>query len=169
MPYALEMHFDPVSDRKIRDLWQSLSDQCGQDYLIKSNFPPHMTLALYHDQLNIDKIRLLTRQLQANFQPLPISFHSFGWFKGDRDVSFFLNPAVSSSLLDYHQYVHEILHAFSPHLLVPYYNPGLWVPHCTVTMQTRPEQAGRCMAALAKFPLPFETILTKIEMEYFEY
>lgn len=169
MPYTLELHFDKETDQKIREIWHALARDCNETYMQQSGFPPHLTLALYSDELDAKSFETIAKKYQNTFISIPITFSNIGLFKSDNDVSFCLTPCISNQLIELHTQLHLDLASFSTAALSSHYNTGSWTPHCTLTMQTPLSNVGVCAEYMLRYALPINGILEKVHIEHFEF
>ena len=134
MPYAVELRFDQDLTRRVRALWRAL-DEIGAGSFGPGGEPvPHISLAVYDDEDEVDEAaaRRLVEQLAARSAPTEIAFSSFGVFATEENV-LFLAPVVTPALLDLHGRYHALADPLAA-TCRPYYVPGRWVPHCTLSM-----------------------------------
>ena len=135
MAYAVELRFDEDLAERVRALWQAL-EQIGVGSFGTGGSPvPHLSLAVYDDEAEVDAAAAgdLVAELAARGARSEIAFASLGVFPTEENV-LFLAPVVTPALLD----LHAAYHAMAPRLEAtcrPYYLPGRWVPHCTLSMQ----------------------------------
>ncbi|MGH6901814.1 MAG: 2'-5' RNA ligase family protein [Geminicoccaceae bacterium] len=135
MAYAVELRFDEDLAERVRALWLAL-EQIGAGSFGPGSAPvPHMSLAVYDDEDEVDAAAAsdLVAELAARGTRSEIAFASLGVFPTEENV-LFLAPVVTPTLLD----LHAAYHAMAQRLGAtcrPYYLPGRWVPHCTLSMQ----------------------------------
>ena len=130
MGYAVELYFDPVSDRAVRRIWSEIADGVGISTVSASGGRPHVSLAVYSDGLDHHS---LSRELSAfsrSLIPFGFDLGSVGTFPTNEGVVF-LAPVVTSELLDLHERFHTAFAKYGDWSST-YYLPGNWVPHCTV-------------------------------------
>lgn len=135
MPYAVELRFDEDLARRVRALWRALVEIGAGSFGPGGEPVPHLSLAVYDDEDEVDAAAAsdLVAELAARGARSEIAFASLGVFPTEENV-LFLAPVVTPTLLD----LHAAYHAMAQHLGAtcrPYYLPGRWVPHCTLSMQ----------------------------------
>ena len=140
MPFSVELFFDPKSAMAVQ--------QCGT-LLEKAGVPaifstlgatPHVSLAVF-EQYNPDRLHALLKKLAASFPPTDFHLSSLGTFPGKEGV-LFLAPVVTSSLLEIHSWLHRALPKVAEESWV-YYDPGRWVPHCTLSLRLTPKKMAK--------------------------
>jgi 2'-5' RNA ligase len=148
---ALECYLDRDATRRINALWDALEATGIPSLrtLTHRRHRPHLSLAV-SDELDPGLVAAALDGLPAA-PPLPVDLQYAGQFLGR---VLWLGPAPTRDLLAHQAAVHERLQrtgiAVSEH-----YQPGRWVPHCTVSMRVpRPmisESVRRCLEVL---PIP---------------
>jgi 2'-5' RNA ligase len=137
MFYAIELYFDPVSEASITGLWETLARRSISSALPDSGARPHISLAV----LETPDTALLGEMLRIFVQslsPLSLKLSAVGTFPTQEGVVF-LAPVVTLELLEIHKELNNRLAALG--LSVNgYYQPGHWIPHCTVAMGLPPER-----------------------------
>jgi 2'-5' RNA ligase len=134
VPYAVELRFDEDLAQGVRALWRAL-DAVGAGGFAPGGEPvPHLSLAVYDDDDEIDEATAghLVARLAARGAPAELAFAGLGVFPTEERV-LFLAPVVTPTLL----HLHAAYHAMATSLGAtcrPYYLPGSWVPHCTLSM-----------------------------------
>ena len=153
MPFAIQLFFDPASDTAVRSLWAELASTEVPFPLRDSGNRPHVSLAIY-SELNTAVCAGLLNSFAETRSPLALSIASLGIFPGEQAVVF-LAPIVSSSLMDLHRQVHQLLQDTGT-LPSTYYLPGHWTPHCTLATRVPPHFLSQAVAIGLgmSFPLP---------------
>ncbi|MBX3741599.1 MAG: hypothetical protein KF712_11445 [Akkermansiaceae bacterium] len=124
MPFAIELRFDPESERRILEIWQEAARLYGTTYLTDHGVIPHLTLVTGDAGL-----RDAFGQLESPAGV--ISLHGTGFFAGGNVT--FLKPEISEEIHRFHAAVCRI----ASDLGVPvdfHYLPENWVPHCTIAI-----------------------------------
>lgn len=143
MTYSIGVYFDHETEVEIRRIWQILAEFQIADYLHLSNNRPHLTLSIFED-LDLDKTSDILCGLADEFPVLEISFQSVGIFPYS---TVFLAPLVSHELLNFQRTLHEKLVPYAKLPEIPYFLPGLWVPHCSMAIDFLP---GKWIDAVQK-------------------
>lgn len=125
--HAIELSFDPASEKRVVDLWRSIEG--GLD-LEELGARPHVSLAVFRPPADPATLAKCLETYTRHADRLEFSFSSVGTFPGNEGIVF-LSPSPSKELLETHQLLHSILenHGVAADDL---YRPGSWVPHCTV-------------------------------------
>ncbi|MGH6900053.1 MAG: 2'-5' RNA ligase family protein [Geminicoccaceae bacterium] len=134
MPYAVELRFDEDLARRVRALWRALVEIGAGSFGPGGEPVPHLSLAVYDDEDEVDEAAAsrLVAELAARGARSEIAFASFGVFPTEENV-LFLAPVVTPALLDLHAAYHAMAASLGA-TCRPYYLPGRWVPHCTLSM-----------------------------------
>ncbi|GAA2635093.1 2'-5' RNA ligase family protein [Dactylosporangium fulvum] len=156
MVASVELHLDERATRRIRVLWDLLEDIGVQTLRTPHNgrHRPHVSLIAAR-ALDPDRVAEALTGIEVAAK-LRLNFQFAGVFVG-RVV--FLGLAPTPDLM-HHQSV--VWHRLVVHGIesLPLYNPGEWVPHCTVSMRVpRPiltDGLRRCLEVL-----PIEATVTR--------
>lgn len=133
---GIELAFDALTEQRLRDLWLRL-EEAGVATLhthTHRQHRPHLTVTAT-DWLDIAAVRDAVASLPA-WTPLPLRLSYVGMFP---EGVLWLGPVVTGPLLDLHREIHQAL-ARAGIDTRPYYPPGRWTPHCTVSPDVTPEQ-----------------------------
>jgi 2'-5' RNA ligase len=129
--FAVVLCFDPVAERKLKDLQETLRLHGLEPESEVSYSRPHITLAV----LKEITLTELTEQLQALAEDevcLDVELGAVGTFPGDEGVVY-IAPVVTGELLGLHARFLDSL-GKKVVLLRDYYEQGRWMPHCTVAL-----------------------------------
>lgn len=112
-----------------------------------SDVPPHVTIAVLEDADPAAIAGVFTRPPPATLQMVHL-----GAFFGPPGVVF-LGVAPSVELVDLHASTWAAVAGMANGW--PLYEPGCWVPHCTLAMPLGPVELGRAVTLLGDADLPF--------------
>ncbi|MET7672896.1 2'-5' RNA ligase family protein [Micromonospora luteifusca] len=131
MVAALELYLDPDATRRIRVLWEALEVEGVQSMrsLWEQRHRPHVSLAVA-PRFNPEQVAEALRGMVVA-APLGLDFQHAGQFVGR---VLWLGPAPTPELLTHQRMVYERLTAAGIGL-AEHYQPGRWVPHCTLSMR----------------------------------
>ncbi|MEU4780367.1 2'-5' RNA ligase family protein [Micromonospora sp. NPDC023633] len=131
MVAALELYLDTDGTRRIRVLWDALESEGVQSMrsLLEQRHRPHVSLAVA-PRLDPERVAAALRGTVVA-APLRLRFEHAGQFVGR---VLWLGPTPTVELLAHHARVHGRL-AEAGIGLVEHYQPGRWVPHCTLSMR----------------------------------
>ncbi|RAO36688.1 hypothetical protein ONO23_01745 [Micromonospora noduli] len=131
MVAAVELYLDPDATRRIRVLWDALEAEGVQSMrsLLEQRHRPHVSL-MVAPRFDPEQV---AEALQGTVvaAPLRLDFQHAGQFVGR---VLWLGPAPTPELLAHHRLVHDRL-AGAGIALAEHYQPGRWVPHCTLSMR----------------------------------
>jgi len=147
--YAVELYFDAETEAAIREIWGRLAQAGLGDDLGALGFTPHISLGICE---NIDEqvFRDSLEQFASELLPLSVRFSSLGIFPGE---VLFLAPVTDVALLKAHREFYKIYAPYAEEPS-PFYQPGQWVPHCTLTLNLRPEERAGSLSAALETRLP---------------
>ena len=144
MNVAVELFFDSTSERRLRELGQSLEAIYGDDHESELGVRPHLSLTVFPDG-EPAFLRAELQDLANRAVPFRLELTSVESFPTSEGV-LYLAPALSGSLADIHAAFHASL-ATQQELGHAYYRPGSWVPHCTVATGVPPNLQGAVLDA----------------------
>ncbi|MCY3712450.1 MAG: 2'-5' RNA ligase family protein [Gemmatimonadetes bacterium] len=144
MGYAIELFYDDASEQAVRHIWDGLGTALGQPSLSELGSRPHVSLAVYGDDLHTNDFPERLLEFARSIDPFDFTLSSLGTFAGQEGVVF-LAPVVTRRLLEVHAQFHEV---FSKHkdAGMGYYLPGHWVPHCTIAIDLSAAEVTEALA-----------------------
>lgn len=141
MGYAVELYFDPGSDLAVRRIWSGIADVFGLSTMLTSGGRPHVSLAVYTDDLDCRSFPQELFAFAQSLAPFEFQLGSVGTFPTEEGVVF-LAPVVTSELLALHERFHTTFSRYGG-CASAYYLPGHWVPHCTVATNLEDAEMGK--------------------------
>lgn len=150
MDIAVELFFNPESEKLVRDIWHKLAQAGVNSAMEDLGSTPHISLAVY-DDVEIAALQKKVADFAGSFSPIPLRLSAVGVFPGEEGVMF-LAPAPTEGLLKMQTLYHNLTEEWS-HLVWPYYRlGGVWFPHCTLAMGLKdPEMPQALSVARAGF------------------
>lgn len=142
MGYAVEMYFDAQAERRVKHLWQTLMDEGVSSVLVDIGARPHISLTVLEDPSS-DELRGQLECFERELAPIDLSLAAVGTFPTAEGVAF-LVPSVAAELVHAHEVLHQRLSAIGASSNL-YYQPGSWIPHCTVALDLMPVQLPLAM------------------------
>ncbi len=164
MAYAVQLTLDPTASERVTALWQDLADKGINDTMIKGGFVPHVSLAVYPDDLP-DEVGAVLTSIADEVSPLDIMFRSIGLFPGPQGA-LFLAPKQTHELIRIAELYHERARAIRS-LCNTLYLPRNWVAHCTLAHPIDEENAARALneiPALSTHWQPFAAKFKALEL-----
>ncbi|MFC7481267.1 2'-5' RNA ligase family protein [Luedemannella flava] len=133
MVAALELYFDTVAEQRVKTLWRNLTAAgvTNQGEHAHGKHRPHVSLVVA-DELDPVAVTDALKGLTVP-PPITLTFGHVGQFPGG---VLWLGPAPKAELLELHAEVVDRLDAAGVEFW-PLYRPGVWVPHCTLSMTAR--------------------------------
>jgi hypothetical protein len=148
---ALELHLDVEATRRVRGLWKALEDEGVPTLagLLNQKHRPHVSLAVAR-RLSPDAVASALEGVPVG-RGLRVDLDFVGQFVG-RVLWLGVVPTVQ--LLSHHRLIHERLAARRVEVW-DLYQPGRWVPHCTISMRVpNPLMATAIRRCLEFLPVP---------------
>lgn len=165
MSFALVMYFDHASEKPIRTLWQKIADAGLTSSLPDSGVRPHLTLSVFNEIDCLpceEELEIFARRTRL----LNLEASHIGIFAVPEPVVF-IAPTPTKDLITFHQH---LINAIAPQATPTnkMYKPGSWVPHCTVALDFKKEDAPQIVRISMDFPLPFKLRATQIGVVRFQ-
>ena len=135
------LRFDSKSDERIQRACARIQQLLGAD--ASATYAPHVSLIPtdFQDQAELSR---RIRNLVSAQPAFDITFSHLGLFTGG---ALFLGATATDSLLAFHQRCFELSSPGSQTPSIDLYQPGSWVPHCTLAMGgVRDELMGALLA-----------------------
>ena len=153
MPYGVMLYFDDQTEKRIIKVWQALAKNNLSSNIFDAGIRPHITLAIYED-LDCQPCEKELIKITTRTTSFPIQFTHLGIFTNPEPVVF-AAPLVSKELLDFHKNLQDSLtsEGKNPWEL---YNPGKWVPHCTLSLGFKIENLTEIFRICQAMPFPMD-------------
>ncbi len=161
MGYAIVLYFDENSEIIIRDMWKLLYDNNINKLMHDSNSRPHITLAIYDEDLyDLDNFINSVEDYAKTLKPFKLIVSNIGMFNTNEGVAF-LAPKVTGELLDIHYKLYEGLKQYAE-FAWNYYIPDNWIPHCTIAIELSKEKLLQSIEVLSDIFSPFDITIEKL-------
>jgi 2'-5' RNA ligase len=141
---AVCLLFDVRSEAAIHRLWRRLED-LGVPTLLShthGRHVPHLSYAVLRSY-DLDKVADAL-SLLPDEGPMALHFDAFGTFRRSRT---WLVPSVTADIARRHERVVEAVESTGAELH-RHYQPGVWVPHCTLAPRTTLDRLPTIAAAV---------------------
>lgn len=150
MRYAIELVLNEPATRTLREVKERLTTVVPGMRPLDPASDPHVTLGACN-ALDIEACgAMLSGMVLA--PPLSCRFDSLGIFATDPAV-LFAAPVVTLALLELHLGFHDRFQSVATGQSA-YYQPGHWVPHCTLADRVPPTLVPDAVATAQKLRLP---------------
>ena len=154
MSYVFELTLDPDAEAAIRAIWQRISDAGHPSSLDAQGYRPHISLAVYDtDHFDAHACYQNVAAYARRTTSFPIHLSHLGIFVHWGNVVF-LGVTPSEMLLARQQEVLALCRSQQEYLR-PYYVPGLWTPHVTLSFQLTRQQTLEIAQMGWEMALPF--------------
>lgn len=161
MPVAATLRLGAGSAAAVTAMWEALAD-AGLDGSCRAlGYAPHVTLAVWPDEVPEAPLRAALAALAMRWTARPVTLAGFGLFPGDPPV-LWLAPVPDATLLARQA---ELLSALPGLACHPHHHPGAWVPH--VTLGTPRDAAAALAALLPGWRGPLAGVLDALELVRF--
>ncbi|WP_066503441.1 2'-5' RNA ligase family protein [Abyssisolibacter fermentans] len=163
MGYGLEIYFDKESENKLINLWKELHDNGFSSFMYKYGEHPHISFGVFDDDLqDVKHLKQLVIDYFNNIPQFELTLSTLGMFAGNSGVSF-ISPKITKQLLDYHEkFYNKLCDNGYNKWFDEYYNPENWIPHCTMTFKTTPENQMKSLELLDSLFKPFTARVEKV-------
>ena len=141
--FVLELFLDPNTERAVHGLWGAVDALAGWTPQARGAARPHVSVCSC-PSLDEDAFGRALAALAADTPPLSIEFASVTSFASAEGVVF-LAPVVTADLLALHVRLVEAMRQ-SGATVPDLYQPGRWVPHCTLAQGLPPELVSQAVA-----------------------
>jgi 2'-5' RNA ligase len=124
MPFAITLRLDPGTAFMVEEMWRTLSAKSIDADRRQVGCAPHITLAIYADDVPGDLLQAAVEKSARHWKALPISLSGFGIFPAPAAILYaalIVTPAPLARQAE--------IQAALPELQVhPHYRPDAWVP-----------------------------------------
>jgi hypothetical protein len=165
MQYAIEMYFDAASELRLYSLWDEFA-RFGDSFMRDSESRPHVSLAVA-ESLDLPATHELLDRFGRCTNTLSISLRSLGFFVFRGRIAY-LAPKVTPELLALHGRFFSQFSAVANGIR-QYYEPVVWVPHCTIAIGLLPQHLPPAFDACEAFGLPLDGRVVEIGLTEFEF
>ena len=167
--YLISAYFDENTNKILKHLQQRIADKTGNDFMIRNNVMPHLTISAIEAR-NVDVlIPAFEKVCREKLQPLDE--------KGVVNVNNAINIVSIGQLLPRVIYAAPVLNEYMMNLSISIYNefatipetniskfyqPYSWMPHITLGKCLDKEQMRQAFAVLQDLFMPIDGQITKI-------
>jgi hypothetical protein len=151
---ALELTLDEDADAAVREVWRGL-EQAGVRSLatlLDGRVDPHVSLVVSDDGAALLALGPELAEIVRMAGPQMLPLDSVGIFPG-AEPALYLGVTPTVPLLRLHADVAEFLRERGIGVS-PEYQPGSWVPHCTVAVNVPGDRCGEAVDVVRAAPLP---------------
>jgi hypothetical protein len=142
MGYAVELYFDEETTARVGALAGRIHAAYGGIDLSDLGFIPHISLAGY-ETVAVEKLEPILAELACQTPRFGLQLGAIGLFPTGQGVVY-LAPVVTGHLLDLHERFSAQATA-AGQTAHPYYQPGNWIPHCSVAHDLTPDQVTQAV------------------------
>ena len=156
--YLISAYFDENTNKILKHLQQRIADKTGNDFMIRNNVMPHLTISAIEAR-NIDVlIPEFEKVCRGKLQPLE-----------EKSVANnTINIVSLGQLFPRVIYAAPVLNEYMMNLSIPetniskFYQPYSWMPHITLVKCLEKEQMRQAFAVLQDLFMPIDGRITKI-------
>jgi 2'-5' RNA ligase len=159
--YTLELAFDPVTHAAIQKNRTDLERAAMGNARALALFQPHVSLVVGHDVDVSASLPILQAWAQAT-PSFPLTFSYLGIFNPPSAI-LYLGVTVTHALLTLHSTFTSYLTPLMGDVWA-HYTEGVWVPHCTLTVELNPADLPTAVARCASIELPFVARAVAVEL-----
>ena len=161
MPIAITLRLDPLAAAAVKDMWRILAEAGIATDRHDLGYPPHITLAIYPDEVADNAVQAAFVRVTAQWRALPVKLGGLGIFPAPSSI-LWAAPVVTAELCACHAMVCEDKADLPIH---PQYRQGAWMPH--VTLSGAIEDPERAIAVLRPGWQPVAGFLDQVELVRF--
>ena len=143
---------------RLREYWAKFRQFESAPSMASLNHLPHVTLAVY-DSIPERQLSGALRSVFGSHPQIRLRFSKLAFFETP-ELVFWAAPDRSEALLHAHAAIHELI---DPRLFRYHYQPGIWVPHCTLATDVSADNKEESIALAAETIEPFEVLFDKAE------
>ncbi len=158
MSYAVELHFDEATEGKVREVWKAIADAGISTSMLDGISRPHITLGVCDELSTTFKNDLSLFAHEA--KRFDIGFSFVGCFNSAEGVVFY-GPTPTDAMFRLHTHFHSFFQGHAGKIW-KHYQPGQWVPHCTLAFRLGAEQMRQAFGVAAATSLPIAGRITEI-------
>lgn len=167
--YLISAYFDENTNKILKHLQQRIADKTGNDFMIRNNVMPHLTISAIEAR-NVDVlIPAFEKVCREKLQPLDE--------KGVVNINNTINIVSVGQLFPRVIYAAPVLNEYMMNLSISIYNefatipetniskfyqPYSWMPHITLGKCLDKEQMRQAFAVLQDLFMPIDGQITKI-------
>lgn len=167
--YLISAYFDENTNKILKQLQQRIADKTGNDFMIRNNVMPHLTISAIEAR-NVDVlIPAFEKVCRERLQPLDE--------KGVVNINNTINIVSVGQLFPRVIYAAPVLNEYMMNLSISIYNefatipetniskfyqPYLWMPHITLGKCLDKEQMRQAFAVLQDLFMPIDGQIAKI-------
>ena len=161
MSVAVAIRLDRGAESSVRRIWQEVERLGVIKPLFGGPIVPHITLGCFRPTDDcipaVKRIGKAHTKFALEFSGVGEDYHP----ETDKYVVF-LRPVFSSMLRGIHAHVHEVLLGHGILSLRPQYDPGKWIPHCTLAWGRGKGEFERVCLRIAEVSHPKQSIASAI-------
>ena len=135
--YSVSLFFDEKSTAELLDFILQVAQITKNDYVVKNNIPPHITLGMFKATKNQEwQLVEIIQKFNSEFQPIfekkenVLCFEKLDILKNK--IAFLSLAANQSIIFELNQKLHNFLLPDFPAACNNLYLPQVFFPHCTV-------------------------------------
>ncbi len=163
--FGVVAYFDKGLEDRLKKLWDKLAEEDIESTTPAIGGRPHISLAVV-ESMDAGTFRAVLKEFSMTTNPIEILFSAVGFFPYNEGL-IFVAPAARKELIDYHYRFHELLrkhHVISNE----HYQPGKWIPHCTVATNIPAENSAVALRICRQSDVFTEGTLTEICLAQFD-
>ncbi len=159
--YAIELLFDETSETRILETFRRLKSAGFGLPETVIDYHPHITLNVCQ-VLDFEGLERYIKHFAKKTQALALEFSYLGAFPAEKSV-LFLGPTIKQLLFDVHSSFLEGARHFIQATRT-YYEPNLWVPHCTLAFGLSNQDLTAAFGIAAQTLLPLGSRLNQLSL-----
>lgn len=156
--YAVIGWLDDQTDRLYKHIWSTLSKRKVTDYGLGRR--PHLTLADY-EEVSKERLIQLMEKCYEKHVSIELKLSLLGMFR--QTGTLFFAPILTDELDAFHRQHHEFFQELKSQK-VSYYQPGHWVPHCTIASRLSKDEMREAFDYCQNLEMNLEASIEEIAL-----
>ena len=125
--YLISVYFDENTDTALRRIIKRIAKQCGNNYMLSGNVPPHISISAFEGGNEKDILTLLDSYVK-DLSKGDVQLASVGYFPG----VIFLSAVLNQYLQEMSVEIYGLLSEKTDVRISKFYRPFQWLPHATM-------------------------------------
>lgn len=156
--YLVSVYFDEKTNRILQKYINQISTATGNDFMVKHNVPPHMTVSAIEAR-SVEVLEPIFEKIEGTLPAGKINFVSVGQLL---PYVMYATPILNDYLFNIATCVYDAYKNIPETTISKCYKPGSWLPHVTLGKTLDKEQMLEAFKILQNSFQPFEAEVIEI-------
>ena len=154
--YLITAYFDDNTNNKLQNIIDEIATVSGNDFMIKNNVVPHLTISAF-DEKSTDKAIELFDKIEDRLHYDEILIPSVGVFL---PYVIYAQPTKNQYLTELSDDIYDVLRNGHDTIVNRYYIPPDWIPHITLGKKLGNDQMQQAFKVVQDRFLPVNAHIT---------